>query len=436
MADYCRELGFEYLGIADHSKTASYAKGLSEERIWEQHAEIEKLNQKYGKKVVILIDEYDKPITHGLEFDTVELAIKNRDIMKNFYSCLKPMDEYIRFLFITGISKFTRVSIFSDLNHLTDISLDKRYVTICGYTQQELQHYFMEGVELLATENELTVAECLDKLKDWYDGFSWDGKNFVYNPYSTLKLLDSSQFNNYWFETGTPTFLVKMLSEDWVYKVKGQKIHVQHFETFDLRKLDYKALLLQTGYWTLKKNLGDGFFEVDYPNKEVSQSFEQMLLGSYLNQGGTDTSVNIYEIRQAFQNNDLELVMKIIETMFHSLPVELFDKKGKDGKVKEVGENFYHAVIYLIFNLLGVRMKAEVVVREGRIDAVVETEKDVYLFEFKKDQSPEVAIMQIRNRNYAGKYALLNKTIHLIGVSFSLLKRGIGREDWKEEVLN
>ena len=392
------------------------------------------LQKKYDKQVVILVDEYDKPITHGLEKDDSTLAETNRDIMKSLYSGLKSMDYSIRFLFITGITKFARVSIFSDLNHLTDISLDKRFAAICGYTQEELHHYFEEGLNGLAEENNLTYEECLAKLKYWYNGFSWDAKTFVYNPFSTLKLLESRQFHNYWFETGTPTFLVKKLNKEGTYKMQGLKVSYQHFEAFDLQRLDNKTLLLQTGYLTLKKALTDERFEADYPNKEVEQSFEWMLLGEYLHDSSGNVGINIYDIRDAFLENDLELVMKIIETMFHSVPVHLFSKKGKKGKEQAVGENFYHAVIYLIFNLLGIKIDAEVAVKEGRIDAVVEMKDHIYLFEFKKEESPETALAQIETREYMKKHILSPKTIHLIGVRFSAHKRGISREDWKGKI--
>ena len=437
------ETGFQSLGLEEALKNY-----LNEHARRENLVFIEKdlgrmfreliilLAEKYQKQVVILVDEYDKPIIHGLEANSSELAEKNRDIMKAFYGGLKDVDNYIRFLFITGVSKFARVSIFSDLNHLTDISLQDNYATICGYTQQELEDYFPEGIQKLADKYELTKEECLAKIKDWYNGFSWDGKSFVYNPFSTLCLFSSSQFANYWFETGTPTFLVKMLNDDFNYKLEDIIIHDSIFSLFDLRKLDVIGVLLQTGYLTLKKKLEDSIFEAGFPNKEVRDSFNQMLLGGYLGHHPAHSGVTIYQIRQAFLRNDLDSVKMIIQTMFHSLPVELFEKKDRNGKIKPVGENFYHAIIYLIFNLLGVKMKAEVVVQNGRVDAVVETAEHLYLFEFKKDESPEKAIEQIKTNKYFGQYLLSNKIIHLIGVRFSLAEKGIDAEkDWKEEIL-
>jgi hypothetical protein len=323
---------------------------------------------------------------------------------------------------------------------LTDISLEDDYATICGYTQTELEDYFPEGIQKLANKYKMTREKCLSKMKEWYDGFSWDGENFLYNPFSTLRLFSSSQFSNYWFATGTPTFLVKLLNNALEYKLENIKVRPNVFDSFDLQKLDYISILLQTGYLSIKgKSVTEGeidYYLVSYSNKEVKESFNEMLLGGYLDYTASATGVSIYEIRTAFQQNDLDSVKMIIQTMFHSLPVELFEKKDRNGKIKPVGENFYHAIIYLIFNLLGVKMKAEVVVQNGRVDAVVETAEHLYLFEFKKDESPEKAIEQIKTNKYFGQYLLSDKIIHLIGVRFSLAEKGIDAEkDWKEEIL-
>ena len=390
---------------------------------------IKELYKKYQAKVVILIDEYDKPITHGLEFDSIALAVQNRDIMKSFYSGLKDMDDYLRFIFITGISKFTRVSIFSELNHVTDITLDERYANLCGYTQAELVHYFPIGIKNICTKYNITEEECLAKIKDWYDGFSWDGKNFVYNPFSTLRLLASSQFSNYWFESGTPTFLIKRLRAAEQVQLENLRLSSGIYNTFDLRNLDTLTLLIQTGYLTIKEKIDDDFYRFELSNQEVRNSFNEMLLGEYLSINGSIAGASIFSIRDAFLQNDLPQVIKIIETLFKAMPSHLFSKQNAKGTYTSVGENFYHAIIYLIFNILGVKMKAEVMVKGGRIDAEVQTAENVYLFEFKKDNRPETAIAQMEANNYAAKYRLLHKHIYLIGASFSLEKRGL--DDWK-----
>lgn len=391
------------------------------------------LHQKYEKQVVILVDEYDKPITDGLENNDSTIAIQNRDVMKEFYSGLKDIDSFIRFLFITGISKFAKVSIFSELNHLKDITLDRRYTTICGYTEAEIKHYFPQGLAKLAEINNLSDEACWAKIKDWYNGFSWDGKNFVYNPFSTLNVLDSSTFSNYWFASGTPTFLVKLLNEEFTYYFANIQISTNDYDLFDLTKLKPISVLLQTGYLTIKEKIEDDILVLDFPNKEVRESFNEMLLGDYLDHTYGEMGVSIFHIRNAFKANDINKVMTIIETLFASVPNELFDKRDSKGNIKAVGENFYHAIIYLIFNTLGVKMQAEVSVMHGKIDAVVQTTEHIYLFEFKKDQSPKIAIEQMRTNHYADTYTLANKPIYLIGVSFSMEKRGI--DAWDKEII-
>lgn len=333
------------------------------------------------------------------------------------------------------------MSIFSELNHLIDIILDRRFATLCGYTQAELLHYFPQGIQRLADENGLTKDECLAKVKDWYNGFSWDGKNFVYNPFSTLLLLNSTQFENYWFASGTPTFLVKMLNADFQYKLEKMNISVASFDLFDLKKLDVKAILLQTGYLTIKEQKED-ILVVDFPNKEVRKSFNEMLIADYVNTFPGDAAITIYDIKEAFFANDLPQVMRIIQALFADVPYHLYEKKDAQGNIKEVGENFFHAIIYLIFNTLGVKIASEVAVNMGRIDVVVKTKEHIYIFEFntsttlstRKNQKPLTAINQMKKKNHAEKYALHNKTIHLIGVSFSLEKRNLAK--WKEVVVD
>lgn len=207
---------------------------------------------------------------------------------------------------------------------------------------------------------------------------------------------------------------------------------VASFDLFDLRKLDVKAILLQTGYLTIKARKED-ILIVDFPNKEVRKSFNEMLIADYVQKFPGDAAITIYDIKEAFLQNDLPQVMRIIQTLFADVPYHLYEKKDAQGNIKEVGENFFHAVIYLIFNTLGVKINAEVAVNMGRIDALVETTEHIYIFEFKKNQKPLTAINQMKKNNYAAKYTLHNKTIHLIGVSFSLEKRNLDK--WKEVIL-
>lgn len=392
---------------------------------------IQKLYSKYQKTVVILIDEYDKPITLGLEKGDFDLAEKNRDIMKTFYSILKDSGNLLRFLLITGISKFAKVSIFSELNHLTDLTLDENFAAICGYTHQDLKDYFQDGIEKLAEKEELSKAEIIQKIEHWYDGFSWDGKTFVYNPFSFLQLMHKQQFANYWFETGTPTFLIKLLSKDQKYQVENLIVGENAFNTYNFRQLSYVSLMLQTGYLTIKEKIKDedNYYRINYPNHEVKVAFNEMLLSDYLNQPPNEATTTLYALKSTFEKEDIQGVIKIIDALFASIPSQLFSDIDKDGNEKVVAENFYHAVIYLTFNILSVKMQAEVIVRDGRVDAVVETKKSVYIFEFKKNRSATAAIKQMQTKNYAQKYLLSGKDIFLIGINFTFKKRGI--QSWK-----
>jgi Predicted AAA-ATPase/PD-(D/E)XK nuclease superfamily len=380
-----------------------------------------------------LIDEYDKPIISYLEKDNSEQAEINRDILKSFYGILKDSGEYLRFTFITGVSKFSKVSIFSDLNYIIDLTLDTRFATICGFTDTEIRQYCYGGLEDLATKEGKSVEEIMDKIKYWYNGFSWNAVDFVYNPYSTMLLMENQSFKHYWFSSGTPTFLVKLINTDCKYNFDNITVSEDDYDWHDLKNLDYISIMLQTGYLTFKEDLGEGYFKASYPNKEVEKAFSKMLLEGYTRRFPSQMSKTVYDIEQCLDKHDLEGMIKIVSEMFKTLPPQFFqeeyemtDKQGNKKKVaKAVGESFYHAIIYLIFNTLGIRMNAEVAAGQGRIDATVETKTHIYIFEFKKDRKAQAAIDQIINNNYPQKFALSKKPIFLVGISFTLQKRGI-----------
>jgi Predicted AAA-ATPase/PD-(D/E)XK nuclease superfamily len=394
---------------------------------------IQKIAEKHQKRVVLLIDEYDKPIITYIEKDGVEEAERNRDILKSFYGVLKNSGDHLRFLFITGVSKFSRVSIFSDLNHLTDLTLNDRYNAICGFTETELRHYCYGGLEDLAEKEGVSLDAIVDKIRYWYDGFSWNAKEFVYNPYSTMLLMDSLQFKNYWADTGTPTFLAKLINEAGQFDFTNMEVKETVYNWHDLKNLDYISIMLQTGYLTFKEPVAEFIYKIGFPNREVEQSFSELLLERHLHKKEGRLAVTIYDIEKAFKRHDIPRVLEIIADMFKTLPSQFF----KEGKPKTdaqgnttitqtpVGENFYHAVIYLVFKILGVSMQAEVTTQKGRIDALVETDTHIYVFEFKKNRKASVALEQIKDNKYAEHFALSKKQIYLIGVAFNLQKRGI-----------
>ena len=394
---------------------------------------LESLCKKHGKGVVVLIDEYDKPIINYLENDDSQQAEKNRDILKAFYGILKDNGQYLRFTFITGVSRFSKVSIFSDLNYVTDLTLDTRFATICGFTDTEIRQYCNTGLEDLALKEGKSVEDIMEKIKYWYNGFSWNAIDFVYNPYSTMLLMDAQVFDEYWFSSGTPTFLVKLINKDHKYDFDNLIVHKKDYDWHDLTNLDYISIMLQTGYLTFKKDLGKGAFKAYYPNKEVETAFSKMLLQGYTKSRPSQVSQTVYDIENCLEKHDLEGLVKILTDMFKILPSHFFqeeyditDKQGNKKTVtKAVGESFYHAVIYLIFNTLGLQMNVEVAAKDGRIDAVIETDTHIYIFEFKKDKTAKAALKQITDNKYPDRFALSKKSIFLIGMSFSLQKRGI-----------
>ena len=281
---------------------------------------IEKVVQKTGKQVVILIDEYDKPIVDYIDPYNLEMANKQRDILKQFFSILKNASNHIRFLLITGVSKFAKVSIFSELNHLDDLTLDANYAALCGYTQTELEHYFAPFLKVMPPET-------LEKMKLWYNGYSWDGATFVYNPLSVLKFFKHKTYSNFWFETGTPTFLVKILRKRFQYKLEETEVNHSILDSFRLEKfddLDINSLLLQTGYLTIKEKTPYSTFILNYPNEEVKQAFAQFLLSEFTH---TPTTIPYgANILRALEHNNLSEVIKVINDLVQSIPDQNYIK--------------------------------------------------------------------------------------------------------------
>jgi hypothetical protein len=435
------KIGFAAIGLKDAlylevSKIAEEYKIILKETSYDRCFKelIEKLAEKFQKNVVVLIDEYDKPIINYIEKNDSSQAETNRDILKAFFGILKDSGQFLRFTFITGVSKFSKVSIFSDLSQFDDLTLDSKFTTVCGFTEAEIRQYCPQGLIDLAENENVTVEAMVDKIRYWYDGFSWNGKDFVYNPYSTMLLMKKQEFRNYWFESGTPTFLVKLINEDIKYDFRSLELNKNIYSWHDLKNLDYLSIMLQTGYLTFKKQIDGEMYVVGYPNKEVENSFTEMLLGGYAQQHPALMSTTVYDIEKAFKRHDLEKVITILKGMFKVLPVQFFSEpvetKDKEGKIikitkKAVNENFYHAILYLVFSILGIRMPVEVSTQEGRIDAVIETETHIYIFEFKKNRKAAVAIEQMKEKNYAAHYSLSKKQIYLIGVCFTIQKKGI-----------
>ncbi|MBC7475722.1 MAG: AAA family ATPase, partial [Candidatus Sericytochromatia bacterium] len=329
------------------------------------------------EKVVILIDEYDKPITNFIE--EPELVYQYKSILKNFYETLKESDQYIKFAFLTGVSKFSKISVFSGLNNLRDITLEKTFSTMLGYTELELFSYFKEHIKVTSKELKVTQKYLKDTLKTWYNGYSWDGVNFVYNPFSILNVLTVNQINNYWFKSGTPTFLVKLLKEKNIdiKSLENYEASEEILDSFEIEDIDVESLLFQTGYLTIKKieekHLGYRKYFLNYPNLEVKESFLNIILRSF-SDNKKDTKVLVGDLLDFIEQNNLDEFFRILKDIFSHIPAEIFMSDR---------EAYYHTIVYLILTLIGVRINVEVHTNKGRIDAVIETETHVYILEFK-----------------------------------------------------
>jgi Predicted AAA-ATPase/PD-(D/E)XK nuclease superfamily len=375
---------------------------------------IQQVAAEHGK-VVILIDEYDRPIIDHLAITELPKAEANRAELKNFFSILKSEDANIRFLFLTGVSKFSKVSIFSDLNHLQDLSPLSNFNDICGYTSEEIEQHFG------ATLDEMS-PKTRDEMREWYNGYSWNGRDLVYNPFSVLNFFSAREFQNFWFTTGTPTFLVERLNRQFEYALDKIEVETLQIEAFELEKLDNLALLFQTGYLTIKEKTDYGTVFLDYPNREVKEALLRALLADYSNEGRVLPRIN--QIKLAFFRNDMAKVIELLNGLFKSIPYNIFIANR---------EAYYHSIIYLAFLMLGIHIQTEVNSADGRLDAIVHTPDRLFIFEFKLGETPQIAIQQIKNNDYAAPFRHLNKTIEAVGVELSTEKKGI--ENWSTETI-
>ncbi|MBO4631007.1 MAG: AAA family ATPase [Lentisphaeria bacterium] len=363
-------------------------------------------------QAVILLDEYDKPI---LENITNPDVLTIRDTLADFYSAIKKEMDYERFVFITGVSKFCHVSLFSKLNNLTDITMDARYATMLGYTQAEFESNFREQIEAEEKKQSLCHADFLAEIKNWYDGFRFHAdSDSVYNPVSLANFFEKGgEFNNYWFETGTPTSLLKLIRKHKFNLEEALKSPVSGFafSAYEIDKLNPLTLLLQTGYLTIDKALkryGDTVYMLRFPNLEVKGSFEAYLAGDCSGLMVDQVKDSVFTLADKVTAGDVDGFMETMKVFFAKVPYNVHLKD----------ENNFQLLFFSIFMLLGISIEAESNTNNGRIDAVASNEGFVFVFEFKLNKTDKIALQQIKDRDYYRRYMNSGKKIFLIGVSF------------------
>jgi hypothetical protein len=375
---------------------------------------IRKVHQKFGQRVVVLVDEYDKPILDTLEDS--DTALTMREILRDIYSVIKGSDAAIKFAFLTGVSKFSKVSLFSGLNNLKDITIDRRYSAICGYTEMDLDTVFTPLLAGLERE----------QIRHWYNGYNWGGES-VYNPFDLLLLFDTRDFRSWWFETGTPTFLVKYLLEKKFFTpdLAGLRSSMTLLSSFDVGLIEPEALLFQTGYLTIKKVdepiRGQWVYTLAYPNFEVESSLNSVLLAGC---SGNERSSFDQRLRllDLLKSNDIGAMKELFHSFYATIPHDWYRKNQLANF-----EGYYASIFYSYFAALGLNITLEDTTNKGRIDMTVRFYGHIWLFEFKVvEMVPDgKALAQLINRGYADKYRHFNEPIHLIGVEFSSERRNI-----------
>ncbi len=376
---------------------------------------IRTLHAHAGQRVAVLVDEYDKPILDAL-VEKPEVACANRDYLRGLYGVIKDSDAHVRFTFLTGISKFSKVSLFSQLNNLTDLTLDPVYSSICGYTERDLETVF--APELAGLDRE--------RVREWYNGYGWLGDEKVYNPYDVLLLLRRRRFAAHWFETGTPAFLVDTLFERRVSTVSlDQTVSTEELlSTFDVEEIGTEALLFQTGYLTItgEEELGgEALYRLGYPNREVRQSLNRVLLRRLVQDAARQTA-NSMRLARLLEAVDCEGLRDLFHAFYASIPYQWHTNNDIANY-----EGFYASVFYSYFAALGYEITVEESSSHGRLDMAVRAGGQMYLFEFKVMELAPAgsALAQLRERDYAAKYRGGGEPIHLIGVEFSRETRNV-----------
>ena len=384
---------------------------------------VQRAAEKTGQRVVILVDEYDKPLLQT--FDNEVLQNEYRNTLKAFYSVLKTQDKYIKLGFLTGVTKFGKVSVFSDLNNLKDISMDRRYQTICGITEEEIHSYFESQLDELAQTYSVSYEKVCATLKERYDGYHFKENGIgMYNPFSLLNTLDQNKFGSYWFETGTPSFLVELLKKDnyALPNLTEEQVSADVLNSIDSMSANPIPVIYQSGYLTIKGYDEEfGIYKLGFPNKEVEDGFIQYLMPFYVPVKKEESAFFVSNFIQDVRKGNPEEFMKRMETMF----------ADNDYQIAGKAELYFQNAFYVIMKMMGFYTEVERTTSQGRIDMIIKTKDYIYVIEFKLDGTPEEALKQIEENGYTKPFTMDSRKLYRIGVNFSSEKRCI--EGWKVE---
>ncbi|XWN35384.1 MAG: AAA family ATPase [Roseivirga sp.] len=380
-------------------------------------------------QVAVLTDEYDAPLIDQLK--KPEVAEENREVLRSFYKVLKSQEEHIRFTFVTGISKFSQVSLFSGPNHLNDVTMDSQHATIMGYTEEEMVQYFDEHIELITEQRnaqgqQTSEEEVLTEIKAWYNGYRFsEAASYVYNPFSTLQFLSKKKPRGYWYASGTPSFLIEQVKKHPESMVPLAGTSAEESELIDissLEELDLKALMFQTGYLTIEGyNAASKHYQLGFPNQEVREAFTKSLIKHFAK---LDTAFSA-KSKEALKEGDLSVFFAQLKVALASFPYQLFT---------EAGERTYHGMVLSLMSGMGLEVSAERPSSLGRVDLLVELARTTYVMELKLDSSPEVALGQIREKQYHVPHLRKGKEVAIVGLNFSSKTRNV--DGWCGELLD
>ena len=381
--------------------------------------------EKSKQRVVILVDEYDKPLLQAIGDERLQEEF--RSILKAFYGVLKTMDGYIKLAFLTGVTKFGKVSVFSDLNNLMDISMDNRYVEICGITEKEIHTYMEDSLHELAEAQGINNEETCRKLKERYDGYHFTEDSIgIYNPFSLLNTFAKKKFGDYWFETGTPSYLVELLKHTHydLYEMANTETDADVLNSIDAASRNPIPVIYQSGYLTIKDYDAEfGIYKLGFPNLEVEEGFVKYLLPFYTNVSAAKTPFEIGQFVREIRTGNYDAFFKRLQSFFADTPYEVITGQ----KPERDTELHYQNVLFIVFKLVGLYTKVEYHTANGRIDLVLQTERYIYLMEFKLNGTAEEALQQINEKQYALPFNNDNRKIFKIGVNFSSETRNIER---------